>query len=128
MGWRTELDLSGSQSLDDHHRGTTLTAWPTKEKCVQGQGCAYRLSNVGSSRAPCQTQNLSAMRFLAHVVENAIRTNHDFAQRTSRAAGISWPNIRKVCQNSNVREYAAPDPSRSLRVMLGDVGLDVLKV
>ncbi len=27
-GWGTELDLSGSQSLDDYHRGTTVGAEP----------------------------------------------------------------------------------------------------
>ena len=70
-------------------------------------------------------QNLNPLRFLADVVENAIGTNHDFAQRASRAAGIGWSNVRKVCQNSNVREYATPDSSRRLRVMLGDVGPDV---
>jgi hypothetical protein len=47
-------------------------------------------------------QNLNALRFLAHVIENAIRTHHNFAQFTSRALGIGWSNIWKVCQNSNL--------------------------
>jgi len=73
-------------------------------------------------------QNLNALRFLADVVENTIRTNHDFAQRTSRAAGIRWSNVRKVCQNSNVREYTTPDSNGRLRVMLGNIVPDALKV
>jgi hypothetical protein len=73
-------------------------------------------------------QNLNALRFLADVLENAIRTNHDFAQRPSRAPGISWSNVWEVCQNSNVGEYPTPDSGRRLRVMLGGMGPDVLKV
>jgi hypothetical protein len=73
-------------------------------------------------------QNLYALRVLADVVENAIRTNHDFAQRTSRASGVSWSNVRKVGENSNVREYATPDSCRCLRVMLGDIGPYPLEV
>jgi hypothetical protein len=73
-------------------------------------------------------QNLYVLRNLPDVVENPIRTNHDFAQRTSRASGVSWSNLWKVGENSNVREYAAPDSCRCLRVMLGEVGPYLLEV
>jgi hypothetical protein len=65
---------------------------------------------------------------LAHVIENAIRTHHDFAQFTSRALAISWSNVWKVCQNSNVGEYVTPDSTRRLRVTLSDESPDVLEV
>jgi len=73
-------------------------------------------------------EDLDTLRLLADVVENAVRTKDDHTQCTSCAARIDGTNKGKGRQDANVFEDAPADSSGELRVMLSDVGPDVLKV
>jgi hypothetical protein len=73
-------------------------------------------------------KNLYAVGLLADVVEDAVRTKHDLAQGSSRAARIGGANKGEGRQNANVVEYASPEPKGCLRVILGDVGANLMEV
>ncbi len=80
------------------------------------------------TRAVPDVKNFDAEGQLADVVENAARTKDDLTQCSSYAARIGGANKWKRRENPNVVEYAAPDPAGCPRVMLGDIGADLLEV
>ena len=91
-----------------------------------GMGSHSKLRFV--TRAVPDVKNFDAAGLLADVVEDAVRTKDDLTQSSSCAARIAGANKGKRSQNPNVVKYAPPDPGGCRRVMLGDIGADLLEV
>ncbi len=101
-------------------------AVPGREINTDAPACHSKRRFV--TRAVPDVENLDAEGLLAEVVEDAVRTKDNLARCSSRPARIGGADKRKRRKNANVVEYAPPNPAGCLRVMLGDLRGDVLKV
>ena len=73
-------------------------------------------------------KNINAARLFGNVVENPVRAEDNFSQRSVCAPRVGWADEGKGCQNENVIQNAIPDSFCRLWIIPGDVRADVTKV
>jgi len=105
-----------------------IQCWPVPGREINTDAPACHSKRRFVTRAVPDVENLHAEGPLSDVVEDAVRTEDDLTQCSSRAARIGGADEGKRRQYANVVEYAPPDPVGCLRVMLGDLSADVLEI
>jgi hypothetical protein len=70
-GWRTELELCGSESFDDGHRSAALGTAPQRVRCRSGRGFRFvcRWRGVESGEAPWQQKGAPSIGEEAEVAD-----------------------------------------------------------
>ena len=80
------------------------------------------------ARTVPDVENLDTPGRFGNVVKDAVRMEDNLAQGTSCASWIGRANEREGAENANVVENAAAHPMGCLRIVVRDVGADVLEV